>query len=201
MTDEDDAEFIRSIAREAEDRDAQVQVAIRQAEQLAERYRPAIPGLRNAQQSAARMDEGLDAGLAELVAQTVRVAQVMNVMPAMSARDLTSEQAGFSVVQAAEIISRIEPEQAIALARQIAADPENAGALGKVSSRMQEAGVTGQSPGLLLIIVLVFLIAAGLPVALPELPASAQTVAMAEMGSVSLALAVVGLLADQENNG
>lgn len=192
MTDEDDAEFIRGIAREAEDHDAQVQEAISRAEQLAESYREAIPGPRGAQQLAARMD----AGLAELTAQTIRVVQVMNVMQAMRTRDLTSEQAGFSVVQAAEIISRIEPERAIALARQIVAEPQNADALDKVSSTMQRAGVAGQSPGLLLIIVLVFLIAIGLPVALPELPASVQTVAMGEMGSVSLALAVVGLLKD-----
>ena len=63
--------------------------------------------------------------------------------------NFVAEQAGFSVVQAAEIISRTEPEQAIALAQQIVADPENADALDKVSSTMARAGVAGQSPGLL----------------------------------------------------
>jgi hypothetical protein len=194
VTGDQDVDFIRRLAREAEDHDSQVQDAIRQAEHLAESYRRSIPGLRGARHLAARMD----AGMAELVAQTVQVVRAMSVTQVLRAHGTPdAQQAGFQVVEAAEIIGRAESDQAIALAQEIAADPENAEALEKVSRTIHRAGLAGLSPGLLLIIVLIFLVAAGLPVALPELPAGAQTVVMGELASVSLALAIVGRLIDK----
>ena len=184
MADDQDAEFIRTIAREAEDPDAQVRLAIGQAEELARQYRQP--------EGPRRPPPPMDGGLAELLAQTLQLARVMNVTDAMRDRDVTADQAGFEVVQAAQLLSRVEPGQAIALARQIAADPENAAILDKVSGTVGRAGAAGLGPGVLLLIVLVYLIAIGLPAALPELPAGVRTVALGELASAGLALAVTG---------
>lgn len=186
MPDDEDAEFIANIAREAEDPDAQVREAIRQAGQLARRYREPV--------ATPPPPSPLDAGTAELLAQTLQLARVMNVTEALRDRDVAASQAGFEVVQAARIMSRIESGQATTLARQIAADPRNAAVLDQVSSTVRRAGAADLSPGVLLLVVLVYLIAIGLPATLPELPAGVQTVVLGELASVGLALAVTGLL-------
>jgi hypothetical protein len=190
VADDEDAEFIRSIAREAADPDAQVRLAIGQAERLVRQYRqPTGP-----EQPAQPPAPPTDAGMAELLAQTLQLARVMNVTDALRDRDVTANQAGFEVVQAAQLLSRVEPGRAIALARQIAAGPENAAILDKVSGTVRRAGAAGLGPGVLLLIVLVYLIAIGLPAALPELPAGVRTVALGELASAGLALAVTGWL-------
>lgn len=79
-------------------------------------------------------------------------------------------------------------------AQEIATSRANAQVLDQVASRLRKAGVSGTSPGLLLIIVLILLIAGALPLVQTALPVREQTLITNEEASIGLALAVVGVI-------
>jgi hypothetical protein len=79
-------------------------------------------------------------------------------------------------------------------AQEIAASPAIAQVLDQLASRLRRAGASGASPGLLLIIVLMLLIAGGLPLVEAALSAKEQALITNEEASLGLALAVIGLI-------
>lgn len=97
--------------------------------------------------------------------------------------------------EAASLISRAEDSEIVAdAAVGIVASPNNAQALDKASSSLRKTGLTSRNPGLLLVLVLIWLLALGLPIALPDLPASDQTRILGELGTVAIAIALTDYL-------
>jgi hypothetical protein len=56
------------------------------------------------------------------------------------------------------------------------------------------------SPGVLLIIILAWLLAVGVPVALPELPAGAQTTVVGELATLPIAMVITGSLLKRKHD-
>lgn len=80
-------------------------------------------------------------------------------------------------------------------AQEIATNRANAHVLDQAASRLRKAaGASGASPGLLLIIVLILLIAGALPLVQTALPVRDQALITNEKASPGLALAAVGLI-------
>jgi hypothetical protein len=79
-------------------------------------------------------------------------------------------------------------------AQEIAASPASAQMLDQAASGLRRAGVSGTSPALLLIIVLMLLIAGALPLAEAVLPAKEQALITNEKASLGLALAVISVI-------
>jgi hypothetical protein len=79
-------------------------------------------------------------------------------------------------------------------AQEIATSRTSAQVLDQTASRLRKAGASGASPGLLLIIVLILLIAGALPLVQTALPVRDQALITNEEASLGIALAVVGLI-------
>src|SRR6185437_11173966 len=96
----------------------------------------------------------------------------------------------------------VSPEGTVVdVARQITASGSgHTEALEKLSGNMSRFGITGVSPGALLIIVLAWILALGVPVALPELPAKAQVAVAGELATVPLAVAITGYLLKRKDD-
>lgn len=88
------------------------------------------------------------------------------------------------------------------IARSIASDPASQHALEQVAASIRETGVRDDSsPMLLLLVVLMWLIAVGLPVVQAELPGNVQGIAINEVTTVGLALAITWRIRDKRNKG
>jgi hypothetical protein len=94
------------------------------------------------------------------------------------------------LTESAEVV-----DQAIA----IAADSEITEGVEKASAKLGRAGLIGMSPGMMLLLVFIWLTAVGLPVAQAELPAAGQSVATNEIATVGLALAVTWRVLDERD--
>jgi hypothetical protein len=86
------------------------------------------------------------------------------------------------------------------IAQHIASDPASQHALEQMAVRVRETGVRDDSsPMLLLLVVLVWLIAVGFPMVQAELPGKAQGIAINEVATVALALAITWRVLDKRN--
>jgi hypothetical protein len=97
--------------------------------------------------------------------------------------------------EAIELITRAGRISVIVdFAQEIATSRAGAQVLDQTASRLRKAGVSGASPGLLLIIVLILLIAGALPLVQTALRVREQALITNEEASLGLALAVVGVI-------
>jgi hypothetical protein len=86
------------------------------------------------------------------------------------------------------------------IAQRIESDPASQHALEQMAVRVRETGVRDDSsPMLLLLVVLVWLIAVGFPMVQAELPGKAQGIAVNEVATVALALAITWRVLDKRN--
>lgn len=89
---------------------------------------------------------------------------------------------------------------AAVVAQGVASDPASQQALEQVAVRVRETGVRGDSSQmLLLLVVLIWLIAVGFPMVQAELPGKAQEIAINEVATVGLALAITWRVLDKRN--
>jgi hypothetical protein len=89
---------------------------------------------------------------------------------------------------------------AAVIAQRIASDPASQRTLEQVAVRVRETGVKDDSsPMLLLLVVLMWLIAVGFPMVQAELPDKAQGIAINEVATVALALAITWRVLDKRN--
>lgn len=114
---------------------------------------------------------------------------------------ISAQRAVSSLRDAVRLINASPREVVIDLAASFAtSDRDNADALERASSTIRKTGLPSVSPGLLLIIILAWLLAVGVPVALPELPAKAQTAVVGELATVPIAMVITGNLLKRKNN-
>jgi hypothetical protein len=87
---------------------------------------------------------------------------------------------------------------AVIIAERIASDPASQQALEQAAVRVRKTGVRDDSsPMLLLLVVILWLIAVGLPVIQAELPGKAQGIGTNEVATVGLALAITWRVLDK----
>jgi hypothetical protein len=114
---------------------------------------------------------------------------------------ISAQRAASSLRDAVRLINASPREVVIDLAASYAiSDRDNADALERVSSTIRKAGLPSVSPGVLLIIILAWLLAVGVPVALPELPAGAQTTVVGELATLPIAMVITGSLLKRKDD-
>ena len=97
-----------------------------------------------------------------------------------------------------ERLRRLSPADLIAQC--IASDPVSQHTLEQVAVRVRETGIRDDSsPLLVLLVVLIWLIAVGFPMVQAELPGKAQEIAINEVATVGLALAITWRVFDKRN--
>lgn len=92
-------------------------------------------------------------------------------------------------LEEARLLLESDPDQIVAVAVSISADPASAGALDDASAKLRKAGAAKLSSNLLLIIVFL-LLSVGLSIGQAELPGNVQTIAMDSAANLALALAI-----------
>jgi hypothetical protein len=153
---------------------------------------PVVSPLDGGEVLAVRMDPRMSSHFARLVWNLAESHRAEMAMP-----DII-ETIRAQVAQLLAEIAPVSAERAEAIDQAVAVsvDPEITEGLEKASNTILRVGVAGMSPGLLLLLVLTWLIAVGLPVAQAELPEAGQIVATNEVATVGLALAITWRLLD-----
>ncbi|HUC22819.1 MAG TPA: hypothetical protein VMA73_08945 [Streptosporangiaceae bacterium] len=92
-------------------------------------------------------------------------------------------------LEEARLLLEGDPDQIIAVAVSISADPGSAGALDNASAKLRKAGAAKLGANMLLIIVFL-LLSVGLSIGQAELPDNVQTIATDSAANLALALAI-----------
>lgn len=91
-----------------------------------------------------------------------------------------------------------EVEVMVSFAQDILSSPASTKALEQMSGRLRKTGVTRLSPGVLLIMVVMWLIAVGLPAVETALPPRDQSLITNELATIGLALAITDLISKRK---
>ena len=159
--------------------DPKLQQAVRRADRLMDAYATATPG------------PGPDIVLRDEAGKILAALEIKTSPRPWS----HTPQPGIFTNRLVDILSRAEGnENLVDLAARISSKPDNAEALTKASRSLRNAGVVSKNTGLLLIFVLIWLLAVGIPIALPELPAREQTTVVGELATLPIAIALTGYL-------